>query len=316
REGMRQAFLRAQTGAPDDPACQVHWARMPAYVRGAATERQRERLLGHVDACDDCRARLAALMHANDRLPALVGPALLLVAVGGTGKYLLASAGAAGAAGAHGAGLLHGVRHAAVGGAKAPVAVAAGAVVAGAAAVCLIVLGPADSSPAPAQRTPVADVPALRTPVAEAPPPRAAVRAEAADDHDTSVQAADVRPEQPFREVAVATPTAAPRTDDEPAPTETTAPETTAPAAEPTDEAPSPVETAPGEKQPPTDDGSPEAPEPSTPAYETPEPEIPQPTATAPAEDPDPGSGGGGSDCDTPERRHGHDRHGGRHHRG
>lgn len=27
RQGMRQAFLRAQTGAPDDPACQVHWAR-------------------------------------------------------------------------------------------------------------------------------------------------------------------------------------------------------------------------------------------------------------------------------------------------
>ncbi|MFF4250936.1 RNA polymerase sigma factor [Streptomyces sp. NPDC001663] len=37
REGMRQAFLRVQTGAPDDPACQVHWARMPAYVRGAAS---------------------------------------------------------------------------------------------------------------------------------------------------------------------------------------------------------------------------------------------------------------------------------------
>lgn len=29
REGMRQAYLRVQAGAPDDPACQVHWARMP-----------------------------------------------------------------------------------------------------------------------------------------------------------------------------------------------------------------------------------------------------------------------------------------------
>ncbi|WP_157880887.1 sigma-70 family RNA polymerase sigma factor, partial [Streptomyces griseoruber] len=98
REGMRQAFLRTQTGAPEDPACQVHWARMPAYVRGAATPRQGERLLGHVDACDDCRVRLAALMRANDRLPAIVAPALLLFALGGTGRFLMAfTAGSAGA---------------------------------------------------------------------------------------------------------------------------------------------------------------------------------------------------------------------------
>ncbi|MDF3148447.1 sigma-70 family RNA polymerase sigma factor, partial [Streptomyces sp. T21Q-yed] len=89
REGMRQAFLRSQTGAPDDPACEVHWVRMPAYVRGNATPRQSERLLAHVDACDDCRGRLAVLMRANDRLPALVGPALLVFAVGGAGKFLL-----------------------------------------------------------------------------------------------------------------------------------------------------------------------------------------------------------------------------------
>lgn len=30
REGMRQAFLREQPGAPIDPACQVRWGRMPA----------------------------------------------------------------------------------------------------------------------------------------------------------------------------------------------------------------------------------------------------------------------------------------------
>ena len=215
REGMRQAFLRAQTGAPDDPACRVHWARMPAYVRGAATAKQSERLLGHVDTCADCRTRLTSLMTANDRLPALVGPALLTLAVGGTAKYLLAltsgvagaagTAGAAGAAGAgtasgtagaagasgasgasgatggsgasvaggasgglgHGGGLLHGVRQVAVGGAK-PMAVAAGAVVVGAAAVCLM-LGPGDAVPVPAHRTPVADMPVRPVPVAKAP---------------------------------------------------------------------------------------------------------------------------------------------------
>ncbi|MEV5847913.1 sigma-70 family RNA polymerase sigma factor [Streptomyces sp. NPDC051985] len=176
REGMRQAFLRTQTGAPDDPACQVHWSRMPAYVRGAATERQSDRLLGHVDACEDCRTRLAALMRANDRLPALAGPALLVFAVGGAaGKFLLtltaagASAGAHAGAGGGGGGLLHGVRQATtVGGTKAPVVVAAGAMVVGAAALVLI-LGPGRSSSVPAGRTPVADAPVAQVPVAGTP---------------------------------------------------------------------------------------------------------------------------------------------------
>ncbi|WP_404817574.1 zf-HC2 domain-containing protein [Streptomyces resistomycificus] len=79
---------------------------MPAYVRGNATARQSERLLGHIDTCDDCRHRLAILMRANDRLPALVGPALLVFALGGTGKYVLslaaASTGAATALGGSG----------------------------------------------------------------------------------------------------------------------------------------------------------------------------------------------------------------------
>ncbi|MFE2063202.1 sigma-70 family RNA polymerase sigma factor [Streptomyces sp. NPDC059467] len=166
REGMRQAFLGTQTGAPDDPACQVHVSRMPAYVRGTATERQSDRLLGHVDTCDDCRSRLAALMSANDRLPALVGPALLVFAVGGTaGKFLLTLTAAGASAGGHGSGLLHGIRQATtVGGTKTPVAVAAGAVVAGAAALVLV-LGPGQSPSLPSQRTPVADAPVGKVPV-------------------------------------------------------------------------------------------------------------------------------------------------------
>lgn len=173
REGMRQAFLRAQTGAPDDPACQVHWARMPAYVRGGATERQSERLLGHVDACDDCRARLAALMRANDRLPALVAPALLVFVLGGAGKFLLAafgagSAGAVTAAGGHGGGLLHGVRHAAVGASKTQLAAAVGAAVAGAVAV-IVVLGGGDATEVPVAKGPVAEVPVSQAPVASQP---------------------------------------------------------------------------------------------------------------------------------------------------
>ncbi|MEV5608953.1 sigma factor [Streptomyces sp. NPDC052225] len=165
REGLRQAFLRAHPGTPEDPACEAHWDRMPAQVRGVASARQSEKLLAHVDTCDDCRARLAVLLRANDRLPALVGPALLIFVVGGAGKFLLPLAAGAGAAGAgtgagagsggHGSGLLHGVRHVLTGGAKAPAAVAGvlGVSVAGAAVAAGLVLGGSGgAAPVPAQR--------------------------------------------------------------------------------------------------------------------------------------------------------------------
>ncbi|MER6155544.1 sigma-70 family RNA polymerase sigma factor [Streptomyces sp. NPDC001868] len=191
REGMRQAFLREQPGAPVDPACQVRWGRMPAYVRGTATSRQSEQLLSHVDACDDCRARLAVLMRTNDRLPALVGPALLVFVVGGGGGKLLLSltagsagtaavlggAGGAGGAGGLGGGqLLHAVRQAATGGAggaKVPAVVAVGAAAVAAAVVAGVILGPLDSGTAPPQRVPVAEAPAPARPEARVPDARA-----------------------------------------------------------------------------------------------------------------------------------------------
>ncbi|MFJ8533159.1 sigma-70 family RNA polymerase sigma factor [Streptomyces sp. NPDC093591] len=172
REGMRQAFLRNQTGAPDDPACEVHWVRMPAYVRGNATPRQSERLLAHVDACDDCRGRLAVLMRANDRLPALVGPALLVFAVGGAGKFLLpfiaGSAGATAALSGQIGTALHAARQAVTGGtggAKVPTAIAAGATVAGAALAMMLALGTSTPSPTPQpDRGPLAEAPVAARP--------------------------------------------------------------------------------------------------------------------------------------------------------
>ncbi|WNZ11603.1 sigma-70 family RNA polymerase sigma factor [Streptomyces sp. 11x1] len=180
REGMRQAFLREQPGAPIDPACQVRWGRMPAYVRGTATARQSEQLLSHVDACDDCRARLAVLMRTNDRLPAFVGPALLVFVVGGGGGKLLmaltgGSAGTAavlGSAGGHGGGqVLHAVRQAAggAGGVKVPAVAAVGAAAAAAAVVAGIVLGPLDSGAGPERRVPVAQAPAPHRPEVASP---------------------------------------------------------------------------------------------------------------------------------------------------
>lgn len=165
REGMRQAFLRSQTQAPDDPACEVHWVRMPAYVRGNATPRQSERLLAHVDACDGCRGRLAVLIRANNRLPALVGPALLVFVVGGggTGKFLASlTAGSAGTASVTGQGLLRTARAA---GPKTKAALASGTAAAAAIAVVLA-LGVNES---PATVTSPGKVPVAQGPVAQAP---------------------------------------------------------------------------------------------------------------------------------------------------
>ncbi|GAA3813043.1 hypothetical protein GCM10022403_053380 [Streptomyces coacervatus] len=305
REGMRQAFLRTQSGAPDDPACQVHWARMPAYVRGAATAKQSERLLGHVDACDDCRARLAALMSANDRLPALVGPALVVFAVGGAGKFLLAftagSAGAATAAGGHGVGLLHGVRKAAAGGSKTQVGVAAGAVVAGAAAL-LLVLGPAESGGVPAQRAPVADAPAAQVPVAGTPvgPPSTGARDAEPEKDGTSGRGTGAQRSERVRtdDTATSGGTAKPssRTDgtgtaaqpgdtDEPKPT----PGGGDTAGGKTDDTPPPAEPAPKgtDPAPPKKGGSDKDPDdPSSPTEQP--PKTPEPPTKETPEDPAP----------------------------
>ncbi|MFI2432457.1 sigma-70 family RNA polymerase sigma factor [Streptomyces sp. NPDC018693] len=165
REGMRQAFLRIQTAAPDDPACQVHWSRMPAYVRDTATPRQADRLLAHIDTCAPCRTRLSLLTRANDRLPALIAPALLTFALGGTGKYLLSTT----AAGATTGGAAGGAASTA----KLPAALAVGAAATGAAIVAVLALGTETPPPAPVARTPVAEVPVAQAPVADVPVPDA-----------------------------------------------------------------------------------------------------------------------------------------------
>ncbi|MBE1597030.1 sigma-70 family RNA polymerase sigma factor [Streptomyces stelliscabiei] len=189
REGMRQAFLREQPGAPVDPACQVRWGRMPAYVRGTATSRQSEQLLGHVDVCDDCRARLAVLMRTNDRLPALVGPALVVFVVGGGGGKLLLSltagsagavtalggAGGTGGAGAYGGQLLHAVRQVATsgasgaGGVKVPAVAAVGVAAAAVVVVAGALLAPLDSDAGAARRVPVAQAPVPHRPEGRSP---------------------------------------------------------------------------------------------------------------------------------------------------
>ncbi|NEC84756.1 sigma-70 family RNA polymerase sigma factor [Streptomyces sp. SID12501] len=181
REGMRQAFLREQPGVPDNTACEPYWVRMPAYVRGTATRRQSDQILAHADTCDDCRHRLALLMRTNDRLPALVGPALLVLLVGGTGKYLLsfaassvgASAVTSSAAAGHGGGgvlhAVHAVRHVVTGGAKMPKVLALSTGAAAAAVAITIALTSPQVQLQERSRVPLAGEPVAPAPVAEVP---------------------------------------------------------------------------------------------------------------------------------------------------
>ncbi|MGV9850944.1 hypothetical protein ACWDWU_19570 [Streptomyces sp. NPDC003442] len=105
RESVRQEFLRAQPGYPASAACGGHWEGLPDHVRGADSPHQAEQIAVHIDGCRDCRGRMEQLVAADDRLPALTGPALLALYDRDMARFLapLAAAGAMGAAGAVGA---------------------------------------------------------------------------------------------------------------------------------------------------------------------------------------------------------------------
>jgi hypothetical protein len=86
REGLRQAYLRDQPGEPKDPACAPRWRQLPAYVRGAGSVQAEQSLRAHMQACDDCRARMRTLVRAGSRIP--VESALLELASGEARSYL------------------------------------------------------------------------------------------------------------------------------------------------------------------------------------------------------------------------------------
>lgn len=280
REGMRQAFLRAHPGTPEDPACEQHWDRIPGHIRGEASARQSERLLAHLDGCADCRARLALLARANDRLPALVGPALLIFVLGGAGKFLVPLAGAAGAAsapGGHG-GFLHGVRHVFTGGGKIPAAAVGvvGASVAGAAVAAGLVLGGSGNAAPPQRATAVESKPA-QPPAAEAPVP--APRSE-----DRPATPAEKPPPSPAEPQAPA-PTAAPAEQDAPAEQQAPAPQPPPQRQQAEPEAPAPADPADPPAPPtpaePSEPAEPVAPtEPTEPVTPTPQPPTPTPAPT------------------------------------
>ncbi|MFE2188277.1 hypothetical protein [Streptomyces sp. NPDC059455] len=104
RESVRQEFLRAQPGYPASAACGGHWEGLPDHVRGADSPHQAEQIAVHIDGCRDCRGRMEQLVAADDRLPALTGPALLALYDRDMARFLapLAAAGAMGTVGAAG----------------------------------------------------------------------------------------------------------------------------------------------------------------------------------------------------------------------
>ncbi|WP_432013245.1 RNA polymerase sigma factor [Streptomyces cucumeris] len=102
RESLRQEYLRAQPGTPASAACGAHWERMAAHVQGVDTPHQAEQIAVHIEGCQDCRARMEQMVAADDRLPALTGPALLALLDRGAAAWLapFAAFGAAATVGA------------------------------------------------------------------------------------------------------------------------------------------------------------------------------------------------------------------------
>lgn len=266
REGLRQAFLRAHPGTPEDPACEIHWDRLPAYVRDAVTPRQARILLAHTDDCPDCRARLVLLTRSNDRLPALIGPALLVVLAGGGLKFAAATATAAGAGGIgtasipapRGLGIARRVLSQAGGNTTAVTAGVAGAAVLGT-ALAVAVLTTGSSQPAAAERAPLPQV-SQPAAIPAVPETQATPAAPAA------APASHVRP------LAAAQPTSEPAPEASPAPETPAAPEppTAAPTPTPSDTGTSvPVPADPVVTPPSTSPPAP-TPEPTTPTTEPP----------------------------------------------
>ncbi|GAA4081775.1 sigma-70 family RNA polymerase sigma factor [Nocardioides kongjuensis] len=81
REGLRLAYLREHVAGTHDPGCERAAELMPRAVRGGLRRAQRTWLEEHLATCDRCRASLEDLGQLNNRLAAVLAPALLGMAV-------------------------------------------------------------------------------------------------------------------------------------------------------------------------------------------------------------------------------------------
>lgn len=78
REGLRQAYLREHLAVVTDPDCRAVLGDLPAYVRGSASRRRRNRIDEHLPGCARCQLALRDLEDLNSRLAVLLLPVLVV----------------------------------------------------------------------------------------------------------------------------------------------------------------------------------------------------------------------------------------------
>ncbi|RYE81237.1 MAG: sigma-70 family RNA polymerase sigma factor, partial [Myxococcales bacterium] len=182
REGLRQAFLQMHSAAIVDDDCEWTRGKLGAYVRGASSRRDAEKVQHHLESCRPCTAVYLELTEVNSSLAAVLGP---LVLGGAAAAYLGGAAAGAGGLGVVGA-FFGRVVDFVTANTQAAVVTGAAATVAVAGTVTLAVTHddpaetsakpptPAVNSPAPAPRTPKARPAAPRSTPSPEPAPEPA----------------------------------------------------------------------------------------------------------------------------------------------
>lgn len=84
RAGLRESYLQQHVGRGDDLLCEPTRATMAAVVRGTAKQRERERVLLHLDECERCVDDFNELTMFNTELGAIRGPAVAAAVAGTT----------------------------------------------------------------------------------------------------------------------------------------------------------------------------------------------------------------------------------------
>lgn len=77
REALRQAYLAQHLACTKNPDCDLYTDHLPKHVRGKLKGRTRRDVEAHLDVCHACSTTTVALISINDRLGALLLPAIL-----------------------------------------------------------------------------------------------------------------------------------------------------------------------------------------------------------------------------------------------
>lgn len=84
RAGLRESYLQQHVGRGNDSLCEPTRETMAAVVRGTAKQRERERVLLHLDDCERCVDDFEELTSFNRELGAIRGPAVAAAVAGTT----------------------------------------------------------------------------------------------------------------------------------------------------------------------------------------------------------------------------------------